>query len=89
MFTVPNIFTPNGDGINDRLCFNGEELTEFSIAIFNRWGECVYQSTNPAECWDGTYRNHPCLQGVYTYTCHIRCHADKENDFKGDITLIR
>lgn len=88
-FVVPNAFTPNGDGYNDRLCFNTEEIVEFSIAIFNRWGEKVYESSDPNECWDGTYRGHNCLAGVYTYTCHIRCFADKENDFKGDITIIR
>lgn len=89
LFTIPNAFTPNGDGVNDRICFNSDELVEFSIAIFNRWGEKVYESTNPADCWDGTYRGHQCLPGVYTYTCHIRCFADIENDFKGDITLIK
>ncbi len=89
LFTIPNAFTPNGDGVNDRICFNSDELVEFSIAIFNRWGEKVYESTDPSECWDGTYRGHQCLPGVYTYTCHIRCLADLENDFKGDITLIK
>lgn len=89
LFTIPNAFTPNADGQNDRLCFNGDELIEFHIAIFNRWGEKVFESDDPAECWDGNYRGHPCLPGVYTYTCHIRCYADKVNDFKGDITLIR
>lgn len=89
LFTIPNAFTPNGDGINDRICFNTDELLEFHIAIFNRWGERVYESDDPTQCWDGTYRGNHCMPGVYTYTCHIRCHADKENDFKGDITLIR
>ena len=88
-FIIPNAFTPNGDGINDRLCFNADILTEFSIAVFNRWGQCVYQSDDPTQCWDGTFRNTPCLAGVYTYTCHIRCHNEIENDFKGDITIIR
>ena len=89
LFTIPNAFTPNADGINDQLCFNAEGLVAFSIAIFNRWGERVYESSDPTQCWDGTYRGHPCLPGVYTYTCHIQCHANEENDFKGDITLIR
>lgn len=89
LFTIPNAFTPNGDGVNDRICFNTDELLEFHIAIFNRWGERVYESDDPAQCWDGTYRGNLCMPGVYTYTCHIRCHAEKENDFKGDITLIR
>ncbi len=89
LFTIPNAFTPNADGINDALCFATEGIVEFSIAIFNRWGERVYESSDPSQCWDGTYRGHPCLPGVYTYTCHIRCHANEENEFKGDITLIR
>ena len=88
-FIIPNAFTPNGDGINDRLCFNAEILTEFHIALFNRWGQCVYESNDASECWDGTFRNAPCLSGVYTYTCHIRCHNGIENDFKGDLTLLR
>ena len=89
LFTIPNAFTPNADGINDALCFNAEGIVEFSICIFNRWGERVYESSDPSQCWDGIYRGHPCLPGVYTYTCHIRCHANEENEFKGDITLIR
>ena len=89
LFTIPNAFTPNGDGVNDRICFNTDEIVEFHIAIFNRWGEKVYESDDATECWDGTYRNNLCLPGVYTYTCHIRCFADLENNFKGDITLIR
>lgn len=88
-FSIPNAFTPNNDGINDRLCFHADILAEFSIAIFNRWGQCVYESTDASQCWDGTFRNAPCLAGVYTYTCHIRCHNNIETDFKGDITLIR
>ena len=89
LFTIPNAFTPNGDGINDRLCFNNENITSFYIAIFNRWGEKVYESRDVNQCWDGTFRNTQCLPGVYTYTCQIRCHTGIENDFKGDITLIR
>ena len=88
-FIVPNAFTPNGDGINDRLCFKAEILADFHIAIFNRWGQCVYESDDASQCWNGTFRNAPCLPGVYTYTCHVRCHNGQENDFKGDITLIR
>ncbi len=89
LFVIPNAFTPNADGINDQVCFNTNEIVEFHISIFNRWGEKVFESDDPSQCWDGTYRGHHCLPGVYTYTCHIRCHADKENDFKGDITLIK
>ncbi|MBP5677841.1 MAG: gliding motility-associated C-terminal domain-containing protein [Bacteroidales bacterium] len=88
-FNIPNAFTPNGDGVNDMLCFNADIIAEFRISIFNRWGQCVYSSNDPCQCWDGTFLNQPALSGVYTYTCHIRCHNNIENDFKGDITLIR
>lgn len=88
-FVIPNAFTPNGDGINDRICFNADMLTEFHIAIFNRWGQCVYESTDATQCWDGIFNNNPALAGVYTYTCRVRCVNGVETDFKGDITLIR
>lgn len=86
---IPNIFTPNNDGKNDQLCITGEWVKEFYIAIFTRWGELVYESDDINKCWDGKYKGQPCMSGVYTYTCHIVCEANKESHFKGDITLIR
>lgn len=86
---IPNVFTPNGDGINDELCFRGEWVKEFHIAIFNRWGELLYESNDLSQCWDGRYKDNWCQPGVYTYTCHVRCEADKVSEFKGDVTIIR
>ncbi|MBP3764065.1 MAG: gliding motility-associated C-terminal domain-containing protein [Bacteroidales bacterium] len=89
-FVIPNAFTPNGDGVNDEIDLSNSILAELHIAIFNRWGQCVFECNNPSDCrWDGTFRNTPCLPGVYTYTCRIRCNNGEENEFKGDITLIR
>ena len=60
------------------------------MAVFNRWGECVFSSDDLTHCrWDGTYRNERCMPGVYTYTCRIRCMSNTESEFKGNITLIR
>ena len=86
---IPNAFTPNDDGKNDQLCFRGEWVREFYIAIFTRWGEMVYESHDINACWDGRYKNNLCLPGVYTYYCKVSCEAGMENQFKGDITLIR
>ncbi|MCR5822256.1 MAG: gliding motility-associated C-terminal domain-containing protein [Bacteroidales bacterium] len=88
-FVIPNAFTPNSDGVNDLLCFSGEFITSFYIAIFTRWGEKVYESDDINQCWDGRYNSNWCLPGVYTYTCTITCEAGKTNSFKGDITIIR
>ena len=86
---IPNAFSPNHDGINDHLCFHGNFVLDFYIAIYTRWGEKVYESHDINECWDGRYNGNFCLPGVYTYTCHIKCEAGQENLLKGDITLIR
>ena len=86
---IPNAFSPNFDGINDQLCFRGNFVLDFYIAIYSRWGEKVFETHNINECWDGHYNGNPCLPGVYTYTCHIKCEAGQENLLKGDITLIR
>ena len=89
-YTIPNAFTPNGDGVNDVVDFSSPMLSEIHVSIFNRWGECVFESDDLNQCqWDGTYRNTLCLPGVYTYTCRIRCHNLVETLLKGDITLIR
>ncbi len=83
---VPNIFTPNGDIINN--CFGLDSLNGFencfSIEIFNRWGNSVYQSDNAHGCWDGTTGSNQAPAGVYFYVLKIA-----ENEFKGTIELVR
>ena len=86
---IPNAFTPNGDGKNDRLCISGEWVDEFHISIFTRWGEKVYESDDMTECWDGRFRNDPCMPGVYVYHCRIKCADGQESQFKGDVTIIK
>lgn len=86
---IPNVFTPNGDGVNDWLCFSGDWVTDFYIAIFSRWGELLYESHDINDCWDGRYKDNWCQPGVYTYTCRVKCEARKETEIKGDVTIIR
>lgn len=89
-YVIPNAFTPNHDGINDEVDFSSNILSEIHVAVFNRWGECVFESEDLTNCrWDGIYKNTPCLPGVYTYTCRIRCLNGVETILKGDITLIK
>ena len=86
---IPNAFSPNNDGVNDRLCFHGTFVLDFYLAIYTRWGEKVFETHDIHSCWDGRYNGNLCMPGVYTYTCHVKCEANKENILKGDITLIR
>ncbi|HAD97221.1 MAG TPA: hypothetical protein DCG19_07420 [Cryomorphaceae bacterium] len=89
---IPNSFTPNGDGINDIFTLEVTGSEKFSIRIFNRWGEMVYESFDPKEGWNGRILNYfePAPEGLYTYQVVVRTikHA---RDIKkhGTITLIR
>lgn len=86
---IPNAFTPNNDGVNDLFCITGENIVEFHLMIFTRWGELIYESNQLDECWDGRYKDNWCMSGVYAYVCQITCEAGIETQFKGNITLIR
>ena len=64
-FYVPNSFSPNNDGNNDVFKAIGNDVSQFELRIFNRWGELVFESKNIDKGWDGTYLNLPLPTGVY------------------------
>jgi gliding motility-associated-like protein len=69
-FDDVNIFSPNGDGVNDEFTFEfkSASIAEFNCVIVNRWGIVVHEITNINDGWDGTDRNgDPCTNGVYFY----------------------
>jgi gliding motility-associated-like protein len=66
----PNVFTPNGDGINDAWEPTIQGYPEFLLQVFNRWGKCVFQTRYLNEPWNGGIFNNlslPCTEGVYYY----------------------
>ncbi len=87
---VPNVFTPNGDGMNDEFRVAYRSLEKYSITIFNRWGRKVYSSNNPAQGWDGRIGKGEAGPGVYFYVIEAEG-FQKEERYKlhGTITLIR
>ena len=64
---VPNVFSPNNDGQNDVLKVYGNCITDFEFVIFDRWGEKVFEITNPAIVWDGRYNGKVLETGVFVY----------------------
>ena len=64
---VPNVFTPNGDGINDEFRVAYRSLREFHCWVYNRWGHLVYEWTDPAKGWDGNIGGRPAAEGAYFY----------------------
>jgi gliding motility-associated-like protein len=89
---VPNLFSPNGDGINDVLHIYGWSVDEVDFRIYDRWGELIFQSSDPNLStwgWDGTYRGVELNSAVFVYTVEVTYMDGREQVQHGNITLIR
>lgn len=78
---APNSFTPDNDEFNQDwgVYISGVDIYDFQLLIFNRWGEVIWESNDPAARWDGTYNGTRVQQGVYTWTIRTK---DVINDAK-------
>ncbi len=86
---VPNAFTPNGDGQNDKFYVRGSSEIQV-FRVFNRWGELVFETTDADQGWDGTYKDKELNRDVYVYYIEAICEHDGSIIVKtGDVTLIR
>lgn len=88
---MPNAFSPNGDGINDiyKAKEGYQSLIEFHAYIFNRWGQKLYEWTNPADGWDGKYKGKDVAQGVYYCLVKAKGADGKKYNIKTDVNLLR
>ncbi len=75
MYMLPNVFTPNGDNVNDTyLSSNLNNVIEkVDMKIFNRYGQLIYETNDPAINWNGKYKNTDSTvpSGVYYYICDV------------------
>ena len=92
MMAVPNVFTPNGDGLNDFFfpvisC----EFDEYHLVIYNRWGQLLFESFDQHDKWDGRYHDKEVPEGVYFYLIRYKhlLTSPKERERSGSITLFR
>jgi gliding motility-associated-like protein len=94
-YTLPNVFTPNGDGINDIFHpFPYSYIRDIDIKIFDRWGLLMFQTSDPDINWDGknNFTHDNCSDGVYYYTCKVNAihfNGVKTTTLKGFIELMR
>lgn len=87
---VPNAFTPDSDGRNDLWSWKGECVPqEFSLEVFNRFGELVFATQDPAVKWDGSYKGVTSPDGVYVFHAGYRLLYQKRKEVTGTVTLLR
>jgi gliding motility-associated-like protein len=85
-----NVFTPNGDQINDVFDFSSLNLAEQTITVYDRWGAEVFRSSQYLQVWDGKNKGQAeCPSGVYFFTLSFKEFINKKADQKGFIQLIR
>jgi gliding motility-associated-like protein len=89
-FWIPNVFTPDGNGLNDTFGPFIMGASDYSLEIFNRWGTLIFTSTDPFIGWDGKENGKKCAQGTYAYKLVFRNDMDgSHNEKLGHVTLIR
>src|SRR5690606_15989149 len=89
---IPNAFTPDGNHVNGEFkpYFNGIDIYDYQLTIYNRWGEVVFQSYNVDFGWNGFYGDIMAEEGVYVY--HIitkENNSDKKLEYHGHVSLLR
>ncbi|BAV04035.1 gliding motility-associated C-terminal domain-containing protein [Filimonas lacunae] len=86
---IPNAFSPNGDGLNDVIKIYGFGVKELTFAVFNQWGEKVFETRDQAQGWDGYWKGKPQPSGVYMYVCQVVLTDGSTQTKKGAINLVR
>lgn len=86
----PNVFSPNGDLINDEFVAGNSLFTDYSMTVYNRWGEKVFESTNPIAYWNGEYNETEATEGVYMWVCsYFNPCSSSTITRKGSVSLLR
>lgn len=87
---VPNAFTPNNDGKNERFYVRTKGLKRLDFfKVYTRTGQLVFETTNVDDGWDGTFKGLALPPGVFSYYAQATCSGDEKIEFVGNVTLIR
>lgn len=91
-FYIPSAFTPNGDGLNPVFAPKGQNVKEFTMRIYDRWGNQIFSSTALNEGWDGKVQNKSgmiALQDVYVYNIDVKDNLGKRHNYIGTVTIVK
>jgi gliding motility-associated-like protein len=85
----PTAFSPNRDGLNDVFLPGGMDVKNYTLSIFNSWGQVLFVSNDPAFGWDGTFDGIPVMAGTYIYQCDVVGLSGKKFGYNGTVTVLR
>jgi gliding motility-associated-like protein len=88
----PNVFSPNNNGMNEVFKpggFGVESSATFYLAIYNRWGELLFETLDPSVGWDGTFMGVDAQECVYVYYSKVTLLNGEKKEYKGTVTLLR
>ena len=93
VIAVPNAFTPNGDGLNDDFLVKADNISNFRMLIYDRWGRLIFESTDLDQGWDGLINGQPAPVGTYVWLAIYDVRAE-DNSFKtekskGTVVLLQ
>jgi large repetitive protein len=86
---IPNAFSPNGDGVNDIFNVAVQDVSEYELKVFNRWGELMFLSTDKKTGWDGNYKGKEMPPSVFVYHARFVFPDGEKKNKKGSFVLIR
>lgn len=87
---IPTILAPAAAELADQtICIYGNCIAECNLVIYNRWGEVVFETSNQATCWDGTFKGRELHSDVYAYKLQVKLQDGTFVDQAGSIQLIR
>jgi len=86
---IPNIFTPNGDGLNDVFLVYGTGIVQLEMFIFDRWGEQLFYSDSQLKGWNGEYNGEVAKNDSYVYKVIITTLDGKKHTKTGHVTILK
>jgi gliding motility-associated-like protein len=88
-FYVPNSFTPNDDGVNDFFKGYGVTFKDYTLSVYNRWGELIYRTENYNMPWDGRLNSGVVQNDVYVYRIVVTDNHDNVHTYVGNVSVIK
>jgi gliding motility-associated-like protein len=86
---IPNTFTPDDDEFNQGFRVYGSNIAEFTLEIYDRWGELIYTIYDLEDYWDGSYKGRICQDGTYVWKLTFTDFQNRKEIKTGHVNLLR